>query len=121
MALKFFAENLYAQCDPEGNQYILLEGLIDYRRNDMATTLTDQCTTHNGQPAIKKNTIGWQLCCQWQDGSTSWEHLHDLKESHPVETAKFAIAHGIDHEPAFNWWVPHVLKKHEHIITLVRK
>ncbi len=28
---------------------------------------------------------------------------------------------GIDLEPAFNWWVPHVLKKHDRIISLVRK
>ena len=27
----------------------------------------------------------------------------------------------IDHEPAFNWWVPHVLKKRARIISLVRK
>jgi hypothetical protein len=28
---------------------------------------------------------------------------------------------GIDHEPAFNWWVPRVLGKRDHIISLVRK
>jgi hypothetical protein len=28
---------------------------------------------------------------------------------------------GIDHEPAFNWLVPHVLRKRDHIISLVRK
>ena len=27
----------------------------------------------------------------------------------------------IDHEPVFNWWVPHVLKKRNRIISLVRK
>ena len=27
----------------------------------------------------------------------------------------------IDHEPAFNWWVPHVLKKRDRIISLIRK
>ncbi len=28
---------------------------------------------------------------------------------------------GIDPEPAFNWWIPHVLKKCDQIISLVRK
>ena len=28
---------------------------------------------------------------------------------------------GIDHEPAFNLWVMHVLKKRDHIILLVQK
>ncbi len=53
--------------------------------------------------------------------STSWENLSDLKESHPLETAKYAVTIGIDHEPAFYWWVPHVLKKRDQIISLVRK
>ena len=28
---------------------------------------------------------------------------------------------GIDHEPAFNWWVMHVLKKRDRIILLVKQ
>ena len=65
-------------------------------------------------------TAGWQLCCQWRDGSTSWESLKLLKESHPIETAEFAVSQGIDREPAFNWWVPHTLKKREAIIKLAK-
>jgi hypothetical protein len=70
---------------------------------------------------MKRSTIGWQVCCQWKDGSTSWENLADLKESHPLETAEYAVTQGIDHKPAFNWWVPHVLKKSDWIISLVHK
>ncbi len=65
--------------------------------------------------------FGWQLCYQLKDGSLPWEILIDLKESHPIETAKYAKIIGIDHEPAFNWWVPHVLKKRNQIILLVKK
>ncbi len=28
---------------------------------------------------------------------------------------------GIDHEPAFTWWVPHVLRKRDRIISAVAK
>jgi hypothetical protein len=49
------------------------------------------------------------------------ESLSDLKNSHPLEMAEYARLMGIDHEPAFNWWVMHVLKKHDSIISLVRK
>ena len=45
----------------------------------------------------------------------------DIKESHPIETAQYATAQVIDGEPAFNWWVPHVIKKMLHIISLVKK
>ena len=38
-----------------------------------------------------------------------------------MQTAEFAVAQGIDHEPAFNWWVKHVLKKRDRIIASVRK
>ena len=38
-----------------------------------------------------------------------------------MQTAEFAVAQGIYHEPAFNWWVKHVLKKRDRIIASVRK
>jgi hypothetical protein len=31
------------------------------------------------------------------------------------------VTQGIDHKPAFNWWVPHILKKCDRIISLVCK
>jgi len=116
------AEVMYAQCNPDGNQYVLLDSLVDHRCLDMAIRPADQKVVRpDGCTYMKRNTIGWQICCQWKDGSTSWENLSDLKESHPLETAEYAVTIGIDHEPAFNWWVPHVLKKRDRIISLVRK
>jgi hypothetical protein len=70
---------------------------------------------------MKRSTIEWQVCCQWKDGSTSWENLADFKEPHPLETAEYAMTQGIDQKPAFNWWVPHVLKNCDRIISLVCK
>jgi hypothetical protein len=75
----------------------------------------------DGRTYLKRSTIDWQVCCQWKDGSTSWDNLADLKESHPIETAEYAVTKGIDLELAFNWWVPHVLKKRDRIISLVCK
>ena len=31
------------------------------------------------------------------------------------------MAQGIDHKPAFNWWVKHVLKMRERMVAGVRK
>ena len=70
---------------------------------------------------MHRTTAGWNLCVQWKDGSTSWEKLSDLKESHPVECAECALSQGLMNEPAFNWWVGFVLKKREQIMSLVRK
>jgi hypothetical protein len=67
---------------------------------------TKKVVRPGGRTYMKRNTIGWQIFCQWKDGSTSWENLSALKKSHPLETAEYAVTIGIDHEPAFNWWVP---------------
>ncbi len=74
-----------------------------------------------GCPSKRCNTYGWKICCQWKDGSTTWESLKDLKESHPLEMAEYAVTQGIDHKPTFNWWVPQVLGLRKCIIFLVKK
>ena len=115
------AQCIYAQCDLDGNEYLLLDSFVDYRKSGKALSLADQKIVTNGKPSLRRSTAGWQICCQWKDGSTSWQRLSDLKESHPVQVAEFATAQKIDHEPAFNWWVPHTLKKRQRIIALVRE
>ncbi len=90
------ASAMYAQCDPDGNQYVLLDSLVDHRCFDMVIQPADQKVVRpDGRTYMKRNTIGWQICCQWKDGSTSWENLSDLKESHPLETAEYAVTIGI--------------------------
>ena len=40
-----------------------------------------------------------------------------MKESYPIEVAKYANVQGITDEPAFTWWVYHIvatLNKHYH-------
>ena len=93
-----------------------------HKRLDFAIRPLDQKVVRpDGHTYLIRSTVGWQLCCQWKDGSTSRESLADLKESHPIETAEYALTKGLDHEPAFNWWVPHVLRKRDQMISLVRR
>ena len=54
----------------------------------------------------KWTTKGWFLCLKWKDGSTSWERLLELKQSHPLETAEYTESSHLLQEPAFSWWVP---------------
>jgi hypothetical protein len=103
------AEAMYAQCNPDRNQYVLLYSIIDHRQLDTVIRPSDQKVVRpDRRTYMKCSTIGWQVCYQWKDGSTSWENLADLKESHPRETAEYAVTQGIDHKPDFNWGVPHV-------------
>jgi hypothetical protein len=85
-------ENMWAQCDIDGNQYQLLDAIINHKLDGHAVQRADG---FNGQKRMKKTTKGWQLYIQWKDGTTSWERLADLKESNRVEAAKYAIARGI--------------------------
>ena len=68
-----FADSMYAQCDPDGNQHLLLADIVDHRGMDNATKFNDQTVVCDGRTYLSLSTAGWQLCCQWIDGSTPWE------------------------------------------------
>ena len=89
-------------CDADGNKHLLLVLLVDYHKYNKAIFLAEQQISIQGGPVTHKTTAGRQICCQWKDGSTSWEKLSGLKESHPSQTAEFAVAQEIGHKPAFN-------------------
>ena len=112
---------MYAQCDADRNEYLLLDALVDYGKDNNVISLTEQQTRIHGRPIAWKTTAGQPICCQWKDSSTSWDELLNLKESHLVQTAKFAVVQLIDHKPSFNWWVKHVLQKRDTITASIRK
>ena len=65
-------------------------------------------------------THGWDLLCLMSDDSTAWISLKNLKESHPLEVAEYAISNGIDTEPAFCLWTSYTLRKRDRIIPAVK-
>ena len=116
------AENLYSQVDTEGHRYVLLDSIIDHRKDSRAVSKEDEFFMCKGKRVRRRTTKGWKLCVQWKDGSTSWVALKDLKESNPVEVAEYACSQSIDTEPAFAWWwVPFTLKKRSRILAAVNR
>jgi hypothetical protein len=84
LAANVIAEAIYAQCDANRNQYVLLDAIVDYRKDPSMTVARDaQVMIVDGKKIVKRSTHGWELCCEWKDGSTSRQKLSDLKESHP--------------------------------------
>jgi hypothetical protein len=73
------AENMYAQCDIEGIQYNLMEGIIDHRTDGHAVATAEMYIKHGSSKKVRKTTKCWHLCVEWKDGTTSWERLTDLK------------------------------------------
>jgi hypothetical protein len=115
------AENMYAQVDDEGNEFLLLKEITDHRSDGSAIQIVDGTVrSANGMEKPKKTTRGWFLLVQWKDGSVSWEKLSYLKASNPVEVAEYAVANHLVEEPAFKWWVPHVIKWRNRIISKVK-
>jgi hypothetical protein len=114
------AENMYAQCDIEGRQYSLMEGIIDHKTDGHAVEPADMYIKHGSNRQVRKTSNGWNLCIEWKDGTTSWELLAYLKESNPVGVAEYAAAKSLLNSPTFLWWAPHVLNKRSRIIAAVK-
>ena len=115
------AENLFAQCDDEGNQYYFLEEISDHRTDGTEILKEDGfIQSRNGNQVPKITTRGWELSVEWKDGSSDWVPMKELKASHPVQLAEYAIANRIQDEPAFKWWVQDVLKKRNRIISKIK-
>ena len=93
--------------DNEGNQYLLLEDIIDWKTSEDALDESNQFQiSSNGNIHTRRTTKGWKLCVLWKDGSTSWEPLSSMKEAFPVQVAEFAVARNLQDRIAFRWWVP---------------
>ena len=114
-------ENLYSQVDEDGAQYQIFNGIIDHQKTDEA--LSPSQGHYINKHGVKKRVIttkGWKVKVQWDNDTSSWLPLADVKESHPIELAEYAVSRKIHEEPAFAWWVTHVLKKRQRVIKQVK-
>ena len=103
------------------NQFLLRSALVDHKKDGHAVEIADGFVQRGSNRHRQITTKGWQLCVEWKDGSTTWERLADLKESYPIEVAEYAVARGLNKEPAFAWWVLSVLAKRNRIIAAVNR
>lgn len=121
LAANIIAENMFAQVDEEGRRHLMLDSIIDLRTNGDQVEQKDAfVTSSNGVKRRRETTKGWECCALWKDGSTTWGTLKDMKDSYPVELAEFAVENGYAEEPAFAWWISHVLKKRDRIVAKVK-
>jgi hypothetical protein len=119
-AANIIVENMYAQVDPEGNQYLLLDEIMNHRSDSKAIRIEDKYVPGTNNQSLKQTTAGWYLQIRWKDGSTSWEPLRNIKDSNPVEVAEYAVVNQLIDEPAFAWWVPYVIRKRDRIIATIK-
>jgi len=118
ISFNILAEHLLTQIDEEGNQYQIFKEIVDHQKDEKkAVDKADQYFKKGNRKHKRKTTTGWDLEVEWKDGSTSWLPLKTLKETNPVQVAEYAKANKIDAEPAFDWWVPVVLRRKTRIIA----
>ena len=121
LAANAIAENMFAQVDDEGNRFVMLESIVDHRTDGNEIKKDDAfIMSHNGGRRRKQTTRGWEILLQWKDGSYTWETMKDVKGSYPVQLAEYVHQRKVSEKPAFAWWVPHVLKKRNRIISKVK-
>ena len=57
------AQSMYAQCDPGGNQCVLFDSIVDYRKSTTALTKADKKVVKaNGRTFLRRSSKGRQLC-----------------------------------------------------------
>ena len=121
-AANVIAEGMLAEVDTDGNHMRLMEGIVDWKKDEaLAVPKHDKYVyDRRGRRRMRKTTRGWWLLVKWKDESESWQRLAYMKESYPVETAEFAVARGLDDEPAFLWWAKSTLRRRDAIILALK-
>ena len=104
-------ENIYNSVDVFGYSELLMNEIIDHQKNTDAIHRRDgRVRTQYGSTKRVITTKGWDLKILWNDGTSTWIPLKNIKESNPVEVVEYAISSNISNKPAFAWWVNHTLK-----------
>ena len=65
------AESMYAQCDEEGQQYLLFGSILDHNTDGHALLVADKYVVLCGRSSKRKTTKGWHLFVQLKDGTTT--------------------------------------------------
>lgn len=116
------AESLFSECDADGFNTAILDEIVDIRKDDNIAIPIEEgyATNTNGQKKPVITTKGWDIKVRWTDGTHDWIPLTEIRNCDPIRVAEFAVARGVDKEPAFNWWVRKVLRKRDRIINKVK-
>ena len=119
-AANIIAENVLTNCDSEGHYSTQMSCIVDHKRDGSAVSMEHKyIKSKNGQSKLRQTTVGWSFQIKWKDGTSDWVPLKILKESNPVDIAEYAVARGIDNEPAFAWWIPYTLRKRDVIVSAI--
>ena len=121
MTANLIAENMFATVNEEGHRHLLLDSIIDFRKNDDTIKQEDAFIIRKSDTWRRRETTkGWEILVQWKVGTTTWHKMKDINDSYPVQLAEFAIQNKLQDEPVFAWWVKYTIKKKNRIIAKIK-
>ena len=53
---------MYNACDDSGNNYLMMDLIVDSRKNDKAEIVPDQEVVHRGWSFMRRYNVGCKLC-----------------------------------------------------------
>ena len=69
LTVNVIGKAMYASCDEDGNEYLMMHLLVNHKSNAQAESKEDQRIVHRGCNSMCHSTVGWHLCIQWKDGN----------------------------------------------------
>ena len=75
------AENMLSQVDSDGYSLMLMEGIVNYRKDEsVAIGMEDKyITMRNGQQRLMKTMARWELLVQWKDDTELWTKISVIR------------------------------------------
>ena len=67
------AQSMYAQCDPNGNQYLMIDSILDSCRSTNDFCYAEKNFVKNERTYRRTSESIWNLFFQWKYGSMSWK------------------------------------------------
>ena len=121
LAANNIAENIFSKVDEEANIFVPFDDIADHHVDSTENMQQDDFNiSNNGDNRLRETTKGWEILIQWKDGSTTWDITKDVKKCYSLQLAKYSHQIRISQEPASAWWVPHLMKKRNQIISKVK-
>ena len=66
-AANIISENPYSQIDPDGNDFLLLNYILDHRSTDKTVNPIDAFEGDPAERKYKNMTAGWEILVEWYD------------------------------------------------------
>jgi hypothetical protein len=105
-------------CWPSFGTELINKSIVDHKSYGHSMERVYVYIKNCSNKQMRKTPKDWHLYIEWKYGTTGWEHLTDLRVSNPIEDDEYAASNNLYDTPAFVLWVPHVLKKRIHIVSV---